>query len=218
MRAPVAELLPEDQDLLERARRRDTAAFEALVVRYRSKIYGLALRMMKDSGEAEELMQETFLSAWQNLPNFRGESAFSSWLYRICANFALMRLRRRKFEAPPPGEDPALPEPRFDSEGSLIAAPSYDWSRGTEEKVLDAELRRAIQEATSTLPVDYRTVFLLKDVEGLSYEEIAEATESSVPAVKSRLHRARLALREAIEGFYASPPLRAQAAGGSTSL
>ena len=76
----------------------------------------------------------------------------------------------------------------------------------------------AIQSATTALPVDYRTVFLLKDVEGLSYEEIAEATGSSVPAVKSRLHRARLALREAIESFYASPRLRAQAAGGGTSL
>jgi RNA polymerase sigma-70 factor (ECF subfamily) len=217
MRAPVAELLPEDQELVERARQRDMAAFEKLVLRYRSKIYGLALRMMKDAGEAEELMQETFLSAWQNLPRFRGESAFSSWLYRICANFALMRLRRRKFEAPPQAEE-QLPEPRFDSEGTLLATPSYDWSRGTEEKALDRELRNAIETATSKLPVDYRTVFLLKDVEGLSYEEIAEATESSVPAVKSRLHRARLALRESIESFYAAPRPRAQAAGGGTPL
>lgn len=217
MRAAVTEIPQDDRELVERARQRDVEAFEQLVTRYRSKVFGLALRMMQDRGEAEEIMQETFLSAWQNLPSFRGESAFGSWLYRICANFALMRLRRRKFEAPP-GEEPKLPGPKFDSEGTMLTLPSYDWSRGTEEKALDRELGQAIENATAELPVDYRTVFLLKDVEGLSYEEIAEATRSSVPAVKSRLHRARLALREAIESFYAQPARRAHAASGGTGL
>lgn len=204
----------EDRDLVELARKRDVAAFEELVARYRSKVYGLALRMMKDASDAEEVMQETFLSAWQSLPGFRGESAVGSWLYRICANFALMRLRRKKVEAESEPQQQAqanLPEPRFDSEGSLMSSPSYDWSRGTEEKALDHELRRAIENATSGLPDDHRTVFLLKDVEGMSYEEIAEVTGSTVPAVKSRLHRARLALREAIEAFYANPARRAEA-------
>ncbi|HCF56369.1 MAG TPA: RNA polymerase subunit sigma-70 [Myxococcales bacterium] len=217
MRPPVNETLQDDRTLVERAAGRDMDAFEQLVERYRSKVYGLALRMMKDRGEAEEIMQETFLSAWQNLPNFRGDSAFGSWLYRICANYALMRLRRRKFEAPP-GEEPALPGPRFDSEGTILTLPSYDWSRGTEEKALDRELGRAIEQATEALPDDYRTVFLLKDVEGLSYEEIAEVTRASVPAIKSRLHRARLALREAIEAFYKMPRARVQAAGDGTAL
>lgn len=205
----------DDLELVEKARRRDVAAFEQLVARYRSKVYGLALRMMQDASDAEEVMQETFLSAWQNLPGFRGESAVGSWLYRICANFALMRLRRKKVEAesePKPDQaNGSLPEPRFDSEGSLMTMPSYDWSRGTEEKALDHELRRAIESATARLPEDHRAVFLLKDVEGLSYEEIAEATGSTVPAVKSRLHRARLALREAIEAFYANPVSRQEA-------
>lgn len=204
----------EDQDLVERARQRDMAAFEELVVRYRSKVYGLALRMMKDASDAEEIMQETFLSAWQSLPGFRGESAFGSWLYRICANFALMRLRRRKVELENDAQQhpqASAGEPRFDSEGSLIASPSYDWSRGTEEKALDHELRRAIETATMGLPDEHRAVFLLKDIEGLSYEEIAQVTGSTVPAVKSRLHRARLALRQAIEAFYANPATRAGA-------
>jgi RNA polymerase sigma-70 factor, ECF subfamily len=204
---PAAEA-SDDQRLVERARQRDVAAFELLVSRYRSKVYGLALRMMQDPSDAEEVLQETFISAWQNLPGFRGESAFGSWLYRVCANFCLMRLRRKKIEAvdetpQQPGQE--LPGPRFDSEGQLLAQPSYDWSRGTEEKALDHELRRAIEQATNRLPDDHRTVFLLKDVEGLSYEEIAESMGTTVPAVKSRLHRARLALREAIESFYAGP-------------
>jgi RNA polymerase sigma-70 factor (ECF subfamily) len=200
----------EDKELVERARERDVAAFEALVTRYRSKVYGLALRMMQDPSDAEEVLQESFLSAWQNLPNFRGESAFGSWLYRICANFCLMRLRRKKVETTEAEAQAQLPGPQFDSEGSLLSSPSYDWTRGTEEKVLDNELRGAIERATDSLPDDHRTVFLLKDIEGLSYEEIAETLGTTVPAVKSRLHRARLALREAIDAFYKQP-------GSSTS-
>lgn len=192
----------EDLELVERARKRDVDAFETLVSRYRSKVYGLALRMMQDASDAEEVLQETFLSAWQNLPNFRGESAFGSWVYRICANFCLMRLRRKKVEATETESQQQLPGPDFDEAGTLLTSPGYDWSRGTEEKALDNELRRAIELATSKLPDDHRTVFLLKDVEGLSYEEIAETLGTTVPAVKSRLHRARLALRETIDGFY----------------
>ena len=195
----------DDRDLVERARQRDVAAFEQLVARYRSKVYGLAVRMMQDSSDAEEIVQETFLSAWQNLPSFRGESAFGSWLYRICANYCLMRLRRKKVETSEAEAQQQLPEPRFDSDGTLLAAPSYDWTRGTEEKALDNELRVAIERATDALPAEHRTVFLLKDIEGLSYEEIAEALGTTVPAIKSRLHRARLALREAIDAFYRQP-------------
>jgi RNA polymerase sigma-70 factor, ECF subfamily len=193
----------DDRALVERVRQRDVAAFEELVTRFRSKVYGLALRMMQDASEAEEIVQETFLSAWQNLPSFRGESAFGSWLYRICANFCLMRLRRKKVETVE--AEAQLPEPRFDAEGSLLSTPSYDWTRGTEEKALDNELRIAIERATAGLPDEHRTVFLLKDIDGLSYEEIAETLGTTVPAVKSRLHRARLALREAIEAFYQKP-------------
>jgi RNA polymerase sigma-70 factor (ECF subfamily) len=200
----------QDRELVERARRRDVQAFEELVAKYRSKVYGLALRMMQDASDAEEVLQETFLSAWQNLPTFRGESAFGSWLYRVCANFCLMRLRRKKVEATEAESQP-LPGPKFDADGTLMSIPSYDWSRGTEEKALDHELRVAIERATARLPDEHRTVFLLKDIEGLSYEEIAEAMGTTVPAVKSRLHRARLALREAIDSFYKSPPLSERA-------
>ncbi|MFN7133201.1 MAG: RNA polymerase sigma factor [Myxococcales bacterium] len=194
----------EDRALVERAQKRDVAAFETLVARYRGRVYGLALRMMRNSQDAEELLQETFLSAWENLPTFRGDAAFGSWVYRICANFCLMRLRHRKVASETSTEE--LPAPAFDAQGSMMTPPSYDWSRGTEEKALDHELRRAIEQATASLPPEYRAVFLLKDVDGLSYEEIAQTLETTVPAIKSRLHRARLALREAIEKFYTHGP------------
>ena len=199
----------DERELIERAQRGEVESFEKLVVRYRSKVYGLALRMMQDASDAEEVLQETFLSAWQSLSGFRGESAFGSWLYRICANFCLMRLRRKKIESSgPEPQGQTLPGPRFDNEGTLLNMPSYDWSRGTEEKALDNELRVAIERATASLPDEHRTVFLLKDIEGLSYEEIAETLGTTVPAVKSRLHRARLALREAIDAFYKQPKAR----------
>jgi len=189
----------EELELLAAAIRREGTAFERLVERHRSNVYALALRMMKDRAAAEEVLQETFLAAWQKLPVFRADSSFGSWVYRICANFCLMRLRRcrleRKTELEPAG-------PRFDASGMLLGEPSPDWTRGTEERALDHELRRAIEDAVAALPADYRVIFLLKDVEELSYEEIAQDLATSVAAVKSRLHRARLVLREAIDAFY----------------
>ena len=199
--------LDDDAGLIARAQRRQIAAFDELVSRYRSKVYSLALRMLSDTSEAEEVVQEAFLSAWQSLPAFRGDSAFGSWLYRICANLCLMRLRRTRIEA---RAAERLPGPSYDAEGTLFGTPSYDWTRGTEEKVLDRELRSAIEHATSLLSHENRAVFLLVDVEGLSYEEVARILRLSVPAVKSRLHRARLALRETIEVFFKETHTAAQ--------
>jgi RNA polymerase sigma-70 factor (ECF subfamily) len=120
-------------------------------------------------------------------------------VHRIAANNALMRLRRQKV-LDIVSDDLAGPE--FTERGSLAEPPEADWSRRADDQLLDEELGRAIQAATDALPEGYREVFLLKDVEGLSYEEISEMVGISVPAVKSRLHRARLALREAIDAFY----------------
>src|SRR5215468_164527 len=158
----------DDRTLLTRAQAGDMSAFESLVERHEEKVYGLALRMTRSEADAAEIAQDTFLSAYQHLAEFRGEAAFGSWVHRIAANNALMRLRRQKVV----------------------------------DKILEDELGRAIQVATDALPEGYREVFLLKDVEGLSYEEISEMVGISIPAVKSRLHRARLALREAIDAFY----------------
>jgi RNA polymerase sigma-70 factor (ECF subfamily) len=190
----------DDRELLARAQGGDMSAFEALVGRHEEKVYGLALRMTRSEADAAEIAQDTFLSAYQHLSEFRGEAAFGSWVHRIAANNALMRLRRQKVLDIVSDDDLAGPE--FTDRGSLAEVPESDWSRRADDLLLDEELGRAIQAATDALPEGYREVFLLKDVEGLSYEEISEMVGISIPAVKSRLHRARLALREAIDAFY----------------
>jgi len=189
----------DDRELLARAQAGDMSAFESLVSRHEEKVYGLALRMTRSEADAAEIAQDTFLSAYQHLGEFRGESAFGSWVHRIAANNALMRLRRQKVLDIVSDE---LAGPEFTERGGLAEGPDSDWSKRADDKVLDDELGRAIQVATDALPEGYREVFLLKDVEGLSYEEISEMVGISIPAVKSRLHRARLALREAIDAFY----------------
>jgi RNA polymerase sigma-70 factor (ECF subfamily) len=192
-------LIPsDDSELLVRAQAGDTAAFEGLVERHRGRVYGLALRMLNSSDDAAEVLQESFISAYRNLPNFRGDAQFGSWVYRIAANHALMRLRHRKvvsqIESP-------LDEPTFNDRGSLVDEVSS--FKDAEGEAMDNELRRAIEEASARLAPEYREVFVLKDLEGMSYEEIAEITGATVPAIKSRLHRARLSLRAAIDHFYA---------------
>ncbi len=196
-RAVVADV--DDSVLLASAQQGDSSAFEQLVERHRSQVFGLAARMLNSVDDAAEVTQEAFLAAYRHLPEFRGDAAFGSWVYRIAANFALMRLRHRKVasevEAP-------VDAPHFNERGSLIEAVA-DWGRDAEGQTLDAELRSAIEEASQHLPDEYREVFVLRDLEGLPYEEIAQLTNTSLPAVKSRLHRARLALRQAIDRFYA---------------
>jgi RNA polymerase sigma-70 factor (ECF subfamily) len=122
-------------------------------------------------------------------------------VHRIAANYALMRLRHKKVVNEAEGQ--LKGEQEFSEEGALLTYPLSGWGRRADEQALDSELRGAIQKAVSALPDSYRAVFLLKDVEGLSYEEIASATGETIPAVKSRLHRARLTLRQAIDEFYA---------------
>lgn len=189
----------EDSVLLVRAQAGDVSAFEQLVERHQQKVFSMASRMLRSDDDAAEVVQEAFLAAYRKLPEFRGESAFGSWVYRITANFALMRLRHRKASLTVEEPDGA---PNFNERGSLIDDVA-DWSRDAEEQTLDAELRTAIDEASAKLPEDHRQVFLLRDVEGLSYEEIAQVTGDSLAAIKSRLHRARLAMRAAIDQFYA---------------
>ena len=189
----------ENRALLERAQQGDAAAFERLVALHRDAVFGLALRMTRSEADAAEITQETFFSAYQHLKEFRGDAAFGSWVHRIAANQALMRLRHQKVVN---AAEQDLVSPEFNERGSLLDYPSGDWGKRADEKALEAELGKAIQQATDALPEGYREVFLLKDVDGLSYEEIGEIAGLSIPAVKSRLHRARLALREAIEAFY----------------
>jgi RNA polymerase sigma-70 factor, ECF subfamily len=190
-----------DSELLSRAQQGDVAAFEGLVERHRDRVFSLALRMMNSTDDAAEVTQDAFISAYRNLPNFRGDSQFGSWVYRIAANHALMRLRHRKVVSAVESPLEDVEGPTFNERGSLVEEVS-PWNAGGEQAALDNELRSAIEKAAAGLADEYREVFVLRDLEGLSYEEIAELTNSSVSAIKSRLHRARLSMRSAIDRFY----------------
>lgn len=201
-RQAFVENASDDRELVDRFQRDgDRLAFEELVRRHRGRVYSLALRMMKNEEEALEIVQETFLSAFRNLPEFRGESQFGSWIHRIAANFALMRLRHRRVvdqvEEPLDGLDES-----FDKDGRWDLFPSGMWGRRADQLALDGELREKLVAAVDSLPELYRAVFLLRDVEGLSYNEIAESLETTVSAVKSRLHRARIALRQELVEYF----------------
>jgi RNA polymerase sigma-70 factor (ECF subfamily) len=187
-----------DDELLQRARNHDTGAFEELVARNRDRVFGIALRIVHSEAEAAEVTQETFLAAWRSLTQLTGAS-FSHWVHRIAANRALMRLRHQKVAK---AVEESLESPQFNARGSLVETVA-DWAPTAEGASLDAELRRAIETAAGQLPEAAREVFLLHDVEGLDYQQISEITKDSVAALKSRLHRARLQMRAAIDRFYA---------------
>ncbi len=182
-----------DVELVADVQGGDQAAYRFLVERYYRKIYNLALRLVRNSEDAEDVLQETFVSAYKALPNFKGQSAFGTWIYRIATNFGLMKLR---------GKKPvfvSLDEPRDNDMPNIELT---DFSANPLEEVLDTELREKMEQAVSALPDDMRTVFLLRDVEGMSNAEVAEILDLSVPAVKSRLHRTRLQLREQLSRYF----------------
>lgn len=196
-----------DEELVARARAKDYAAFEILLERYEDKVFRLAFRFVRNESEAKEILQDTFLSVWRKLDTFKGDSLFSSWVYRVAANTALMRLRSQRrhpqisTEDLPPGFLDGYRPTQAESFGHL-PSPGENWAKRPDEQLQSDELRRHIQAAVDALPELYRTVFLVRDVEGLSTEETAEMLGISVPTVKTRLHRARIALREAIAKYF----------------
>lgn len=196
---PNAPAAVTDEDLVARARDKDFAAFEELVDRYEDKIFRLAFRFVRNETEAKEIVQDTFLLVWRKLDTFKGDAQFGSWLYRVATNAALMRLRAQRRHPEVSTEE--LPIDYLDNYGQLPAA-GENWAKRPDDELQSDELRRRIQKAVDELPEIYRTVFLIRDVEGLSTEETAEVLEISIPTVKTRLHRARLALRDAITRYF----------------
>jgi RNA polymerase sigma-70 factor (ECF subfamily) len=185
-----------DEFPLEALRAGDRAAFARLVDAYSGPIYRLGLRMLGNSQDAEDILQNTFLNALTHLPGFEGRSSLSTWLYRIAANEALMLIRRRK---PEPSLDEA--ESRV-GEADLIPVQFADWSALPEDQLLSGEGRQALDAAIASLPEPQRIVFLLRDVQGLSIRETAEALDLTETNVKTRLLRARLQLREGLSAYY----------------
>jgi RNA polymerase sigma-70 factor, ECF subfamily len=192
-----------DEELVRRFRAGDTAQFEVLVKRYTPKIYGLAMRMMRNPSDAADAMQEAFLLVYSKLDSFRGESAFGSWLYKVALNAIYMKLRRRK-QAAEDNIDEYLP--KFDKQGMM-----HGMVRRFDDPENDAIRRQSIQTVQNSigkLPPEYRIVLVARDIDELSGEETAEALGLTLAAVKSRLHRARLFLRQHLEdtlGVAANP-------------
>jgi len=195
-----------DDDLIALARHQDFDAFEELVNRYQDKIYRLAFRFVRNETEAKEIVQDTLLTLWRKLDGFKGDSQFSSWLYRVTANAALMRLRSQKRHAEISTEDlepGVLEQPQPFGQ---VTSPGENWSRRPDEQLQNERLRAHLQAAVDALPEIYRTVFMIRDVDGHSTEETAEILGVSVPTVKTRLHRARMALRESIGTHFDGAP------------
>jgi len=190
-----------DAELVESLRRHDAGAAEALVGVYGDRVYRLAIRITGNEQDAEEVVQDALWTAARKIDTFKGESAFGSWLYRITANAAYQKLRGRQGKRLEVSWDDIGPS--FDDQNHH-AEPNGDWSARIEEPVLQTELRTVLSTAINDLPSDYRTAFVLHDMEGLSNPEIAETLHISLPAVKSRVHRSRLFLRRRLADYLAA--------------
>jgi len=184
--------------LVRRAQAGDHEAFTTLVRQYERHIYRLALNITKDPADAEDVLQEAFLKAYTNLKSFRGDSRFYTWLVRIAVNEALMKLRKRR-SAP---AMVALDEPITDGEDQEIRRELADWGDNPEQRFGKLELGEILTSAIETLELPYRTVLMLRDIEELSTEETANTLGLSIPAVKSRLLRARLVLRNKLNRHF----------------
>lgn len=186
----------DDRILLERAATGDAASLETLMGRYASRIYRLAYGITRSAADAEEVVQDVFLQVVQKGTGFEGRAALSSWIYRITTNVSLNKRRGKRREL-----ETSLDEllPRYRADGHREGDRAYlmiDWSGTPERELLAGESRRILEEALDRLPDHYRAVLVLKDVEELSNEEVARVVGDTIAAVKTRLHRARMALRE----------------------
>jgi len=190
-----------DAALVEALRREEPEAVDHLVERYGDRVYRLARRITGSNEDAEETAQDALWTAARKIGTFKGESAFGSWLYRITANAAYMKLRTRKTKAREIALDDVLPA--IDEDGRHFE-PMDDWSARVDDHALNSELHDVLDSAINALPPDYRTALVMHDIEGLSNPDIAETLGVSVPAVKSRIHRSRLFLRQRL-GEYLKP-------------
>src|SRR5437899_7676674 len=192
----VAAPVTEELALVQAAKRGDDSAFEELVRRYDRNVFRIAQHITQNREDAEDVVQDAFLKAYTNLGRFQGQSKFYTWLVRIAVNEALMKLRRRK-----PERTVSLDED-IKTEDDSLPREVADWSPNPEQQYSQAELREILSKTIQGLPPGFRTVFVLRDVEGLSTEETADALDLSIPAVKSRLLRARLQLRERLSRYF----------------
>lgn len=185
-----------DLELIAAFQNGDTHAFEEIVSRYSAKAYSLASRLTRNGEDAEEVLQDVFVTVFRKIDRFEGKSSFSSWLYRVTVNSSLMKLRKKRQDQSVSIEDEAV---QVSNTPSTTPAYHIEGESGTTR----LQVSQALERAITSLPDEYRPVFVLRDIDGLSSKEVGEILELSIPAVKSRLHRSRLMLRKSLARFYA---------------
>lgn len=186
-----------DNALIRKAQAGDSHAFSELVKRYEQTVYGFSFKVCRNKEKAEETLQDTFINVFRKLDQFNGESKFSTWLYSIVTNNCLMKHRKRKIDE----EMVHLDEPPSGDDEDHVRLTIPSWNETPAEELIRGELRSRLDEAIQSLPLDYRVVFILRDIENRGAEETAKILKLSVPAVKSRLRRARVFLREQLNDY-----------------
>jgi len=188
-----------DLALVEKVRDRDQEAFAEIVNRYENRCYRLGLKLAGNEMDAEEVLQDVFLSVYNKIDTFKGDAAFSSWIYRITSNASYMKLRERR-KVRSQESSMALEElsPVYKT-GMHYGV--FDWTEVPNDPVLDEELSEVLKKAIAELPEGYREVFVMRDMEGLSSDEVGKITGLTAAAVKSRLHRSRMFLRNKLSDY-----------------
>lgn len=186
----------DEAGLVSQAQQGGVEAFTELVTRYEGNIYRLARHITQNPEDAEDVLQETFLKAYEHLRDFQGNSKFYTWLVRIAVNQSLMKLRKRKSDASVSLDDP------YDTGEESLTREIAVWDPNPEQTYSREEIRAILEKAVEALPPTFRAVFALRDIEELSTEETAALLNLSIPAVKSRLLRARLRLREKLTRYF----------------
>lgn len=199
IQSKVQEPASDELALVQAAKQGDVSAFEQLVKRYDRNVFRIAQHITQNREDAEDVVQDAFLKAYENLEQFQGQSKFYTWLVRIAVNESLMKLRKRRTN-----RTVSLDED-VETEEDSIPREVADWAPNPEQLYDQGELKDILTRTINGLPPSFRTVFVLRDVEGLSTEETAEALDLSIPAVKSRLLRARLQLRDRLAKYFRQP-------------
>lgn len=196
MKNKVNEVLTDNQ-LVENVINGDDSAFEQLIARYESRIFSIAMRYTHSQQDSEEILQDVFISVYRNLASFEGKSAFSSWLHRITINATFMKIRKLK-----QNKSECVEDLNTNLKQEYYEAKSINSSRA-DTKCMNDQLKTALADAISALPEEYGKIYVMRDVDGLSNQEVSDLLKVSIPAVKSRLHRARLMLRKKLKNVWA---------------
>jgi RNA polymerase sigma-70 factor (ECF subfamily) len=183
---------PTDRELIASFSSGDQASFEELIQRYSAKVFSLATRLTRNAEDAEEVLQDVFVTVFRKIAGFEGKSSFSSWLYRVTVNAAFMKLRKRR-------QDHSVPLEDLLNQQQHIPALNSQEHANVDNITIRHEMLEALEEAIQRLPEEYRPVFILRDVDGLTSREVGKILDLTVPAVKSRLHRSRLMLRKRLD-------------------